>query len=163
LITAGYEFEREAYRSFSTDQSPNPPTNSTDLQLHTHSVFVQDQIHLADGRLQLNLGGRGQFFNLVTPTYSGSIQSPYLGISVVTPDAYTGDAAVAYFFRGSRTKMRSHVGNSFRSPSAYERFGSSFSGFSRSFSYFGDPRQRPERAVAVDGGIDQWLFGSKLE
>jgi len=162
LVTAGYEFEREAYRSFSTDQSPNPPTNSTDLQLHTQGVFVQDQIHLADGRLQLNLGGRGQFFNLVTPTYSGSNQSPYLGISVKTPDAFTGDAAIAYFFRGSRTKVRSHVGNSFRSPSPYERFGSSFSGFARSFSYYGDPRLRPERAVAVDGGIDQWLFGSKL-
>lgn len=163
LVTAGYEFEREAYFSFGTDKSPNPPTNSTDLQQHTHAVFAQDQVQLLEGRLQLNLGARAQFFDLRTPTFSGSTQSPYLGVSAKTPDAYTGDGALAYFIPGSRTKLRSHVGNSFRSPSPYERFGSSFSSFARSFSYYGDPRLRPERAIAVDGGIDQWLVGSKVQ
>ena len=163
LATFGYEFEREAYMSFGTDRSPNPPTNSTDLQQHSHGLFAQDQIRFLDGKLLLNLGARAQFFSLQTPSFSGSLQSPYLGVTVDTPSAYTGDGAIAYFFRGSRTKVRSHVGNSFRSPSPYERFGSSFFSFSRAFSYFGDPRIRPERAIAVDGGIDQWLLGSKLQ
>jgi outer membrane receptor protein involved in Fe transport len=49
------------------------------------------------------------------------------------------------------------VGNSFRAPSGFERFGRSFG------SYLGDPRLAPERAVALDGGIDQQLLDSKLE
>ena len=56
-----------------------------------------------------------------------------------------------------------HVGNSYRAPSAFERFGGSFSSFSSSFSFWGDPRLRPERSAAFDGGIDQWLFDSKLQ
>lgn len=28
---------------------------------------------------------------------------------------------------------------------------------------YGDPRLKPERSVSIDGGIDQWLFNSKLQ
>ncbi len=163
LLTAGYEFERETYFSFSTDNSPTPPVNSTDLEQKNHAVFAQDQIRLVDGRLLLNVGGRAQHFTLTTPEFSGSTLSPYAGVAIDTTNAYTGDAAAAYFFRGTHTKLRAHAGNSFRSPSPYERFGGSFSSFSRSFSYYGDPRLKPERAIAVDGGIDQWLLDSKLQ
>jgi iron complex outermembrane receptor protein len=65
---------------------------------------------------------------------------------------------VAYFFTETGTKLRGHVGNSFRAPSGFERFGGDGS-FS---SYYGDPTLSPERAVSVDGGIDQKLMHSKL-
>jgi outer membrane receptor protein involved in Fe transport len=61
------------------------------------------------------------------------------------------------------TKLRAHTGNGYRSPSIFERFGSSFSDFDGLFTPLGDPRLRPERTVAVDGGIDQYLFGQKLK
>jgi vitamin B12 transporter len=67
---------------------------------------------------------------------------------------------VAYFFKSTNTKVRAHVGNSFRMPSLYERFGSYFYG--GSFSNYGDPRLSPERAVSVDGGVDQYLLRDRL-
>ena len=38
--------------------------------------------------------------------------------------------------------------------------GASF--FFGSFSPYGDPRLRPERSIAVDGGLDQYLLGNRL-
>jgi iron complex outermembrane receptor protein len=76
--------------------------------------------------------------------------------SINPPTAYTGDGSIVYLLRQSNTKFRAHVGNSFRAPSAFERYGGG-SGF-----YYGDPRLASERAVAFDGGLDQWLLASKL-
>jgi outer membrane receptor protein involved in Fe transport len=53
--------------------------------------------------------------------------------------------------------LRAHIGNSFRAPSSFERFGGGFG------SYYGDPRLAAERAVAVDAGIDQRLLDSRLQ
>jgi iron complex outermembrane receptor protein len=55
------------------------------------------------------------------------------------------------------TRLRAHVGNGYRAPSLYERFGSSYSSFG--YSVFGDPRLAPERSLGVDAGIDHG-FGS---
>jgi len=106
----------------------------------------------------LTAAGRAQFFQLKSPEFQG-LTNPYSSqiASLSVPAAYTGDGALAYYIAASGTKLRGHVGNSFRAPSGYERFGSFFN------SYFGDPRLAPERAVAVDGGIDQSLLDSKLE
>lgn len=154
LITAGYEFESEKYYTFN---GAAPRTNSVDLRQQSNAFYVQDHIRLVDGRLQLTVAGRAQTFSLKAPVFTG-FTTPYTGVSVVEPPtAYTGDGSVAYFFSQSGTKLRSHIGNSFRSPSGYERFGGG-GGF-----YYGDPRLAPERSVAVDGGIDQWLFVSKLQ
>ena len=76
------------------------------------------------------------------------------------PTAYTGDGSIAYFFR-SETKLRAHVGNGYRAPSLFERFGSSFSSLF-GYSVFGDPRLRPDRSIAFDAGIDQTLFQNRL-
>jgi outer membrane cobalamin receptor len=104
----------------------------------------------------MSVGGRAQFFKLDQPVFAG-YPTAYTGATLIEPPtAYTGDAALAYFIPESSTKFRAHVGNSFRAPSGYERFGGGFG------SYFGDPGLSPERAVAVDGGIDQKLFASKL-
>jgi iron complex outermembrane receptor protein len=154
FITAGYEFEREKYFNFS---GTNSSTDSITLPQRSHALFVQDQLRLLDGQLQLTAAGRAQFFHLQAPTFTG-FQSPYAGVSSIEPPtAYTGDGSVAYLVRQSNTKLRAHVGNSFRAPSAFERYGGGFG------VYYGDPRLASERAVALDGGLDQWLFQSRLQ
>jgi iron complex outermembrane receptor protein len=67
---------------------------------------------------------------------------------------------MAYSFPKQGTKIRAHVGNGFRSPSLYERYGTSY--YLGSFSNYGDPRLSPERMISVDGGIDQYLLGGRL-
>ncbi len=163
LFSFGYEFEREEYFNFNTDENPDPALrdeSSGTTEQRSHAVFAQDQMRLADGRLQIGLSGRLQGFTLESPGFSGNA-NPYLGVESVSPrTAYTADGAIAYFFRSSNTKLRAHVGNSYRAPSSFERFGASF--FGGFASFWGDPRLAPERSIAVDGGIDQWVFGSKL-
>ena len=163
LISFGYEYEREEYFNFNTDENPDPALRDESSGLteqSSHAIFAQDQIRLVDGRLQIGLSGRLQNFSLDQPVFSGDA-NPYLGVNSVSPrTAYTADGAIAYFFRSSDTKVRAHVGNSYRSPSSFERFGASF--FGGFASFWGDPGLAPERSIAVDGGIDQWLFGSKL-
>lgn len=162
LVTAGYEGEYEAYRDRNTDESPAATESRVAIDQTSHAFFGQDQIRFLDGDLQVSLAGRAQIFRPGTPAFAGS-QSPYESGSVPPPaNALTGDIAVAYFLRDSQTKLRAHAGNSFRSPSAYERFGGSYSSFSGAYSYWGDPRLGPERSVAVDAGFDQWLARSRF-
>ena len=157
FFSAGYEFEREQYyREASGDAA------TATIDSYSHALYAQDRIELLDSRLQLSFGGRVQTFSLPDPTFVGG-HHPYGDATFEVPTAYTGDAALAYFLPDSGTKLRVHVGNSYRAPSAFERFGGSFSSFSSSFSFWGDPRLKPERSVAFDGGIEQWLFDSKLQ
>ena len=102
-----------------------------------------------------------QAFRLSDPRFAGG-DSPYEGAPIQTPKtAWTGDVAAAYLFRAAGTKLRAHLGNSYRAPSAFERFGSSFYlGF---FSPYGDPGLRPERAISVDGGFDRYLANSRVK
>jgi vitamin B12 transporter len=159
LLTAGYEFVREKYLSFTDTPGDATETDAIELSLRSHAFYAQDQIPLLGGRLQVNLSGRVQVFGLEQPAFAGIPDNPYQGQigAIDTPNAYTGDGSAAYFLASSQTKLRVHGGNSFRAPSSYERFGGGFG------SYYGDPRLAPDRAVAVDGGIDQWLFQSKLQ
>ena len=162
LVSVGYEFEDERYLNFNTDKSPAPAESRIDIDQVSHAIFAQDQIRLLEGRLHLSLSGRAQYFDPGSPIFSGTT-SPYEQTPVASPgSAYTGDLSVAYFLRSSQTKVRAHAGNAFRAPSPYERFGGSFSSYSGSFSYWGDPRLDPERSVAVDAGVDQWFYGSKV-
>ena len=162
LLSLGYEFDAEQYDNFNTDESPAPVSSRVRIDQASHAVFGQDQIRMLNGTLHVSLSGRAQFFRLGSPEFSGAT-SPYgeTGASALR-NAYTGDISLAYFVRQSQTKFRAHAGNAFRAPSPYERFGGSFSSYSGGFSYWGDPLLAPERSVAVDGGIDQWLFGSKV-
>ena len=156
LITVGYEFEREQYFTFNGTTST---TNSVDLRQRSNAFYAQDQIRLVDGQLQLTVSGRVQNFTLKPPVFTGATSNPYSGVSTVEPPtSFTGDGSIAYFFRESNTKLRSHVGNSFRAPAGYERFGGGSGGV-----FYGDPELASERAIAVDAGIDQWLLNSKLQ
>ena len=157
FFSAGYEFEREQYyREASGD------TATVTIDSYSHALYAQDRIEMLDSRLQLSFGGRVQTFNLPDPLFVGG-SHPYGDVNFEAPTAYTGDVALAYFFPDSGTKLRAHIGNSYRVPSPFERFGGSFSSFFSSFSFWGDPRLNPERSVAYDGGVDQWLFDSQLQ
>ncbi len=161
LITGGYEFESENFKNPSFQ--PNPADNSNvDVTQKSHTFFVQDQLRFMDDRLQISGAFRAQFFRLEQPVFTLAASSPYRGLTFLSPPtAYTGDGSIAYLFRSSGTKIRGHVGNGYRAPSLFERFGTSFDSFF-GFSVFGDPRLKPDRSIAVDAGIDQTLYKNRL-
>jgi vitamin B12 transporter len=160
FITGGYEFENENFRNLSLPV--NPADNSTvNVTQRTHALFVQDQFRLLDDRLQISLAFRVQAFSLQPPKFTPAATAPYQGIAFQSPPtAYTGDGSIAYMFRSSGTKLRAHIGNGYRAPSLFERFGTFFGSFG--YSTFGDPRLRPDRSIAVDAGFDQALFHNRL-
>jgi iron complex outermembrane receptor protein len=156
LLSAGYEFERERYGDFNTSESPNPPRGSLDIVQRSHAFFAQNQTRLLADRLQMSLAFRVQGFDLSAPAFGGGAPR-YAGLTFnAPPRAYTGDGSLAYFFKAAGTKLRAHVGNGYRAPSLYERFGAGF--FGGGFTAYGDPRLKPERSLGVDGGIDQTLW-----
>src|SRR5262249_28850156 len=115
-------------------------------------------------RLQLAGGFRAQFFDLKTPTFSVA-NAPYTNLTLDSPPtSYTFDGAASYFFSRTGTKLRAHVGNGYRVPSLFERFGTFFATFlfPAQFVPLGDPRLKPERSIAGDGGIEQNLFKDKV-
>jgi iron complex outermembrane receptor protein len=160
LINAGYEFESESYlnRSFQVSPADN---SSVDVTQRSHSFFLQDQLRLLDGRLFLSAAFRTQLFSLNQPALEPLLFAPYQGSTFeAPPNAYTGDGSIAYSFRSSGTKLRAHVGNGYRAPSLYERFGTYFGSFG--YSTYGDPRLRPDRSIAFDAGVDQALLNNRL-
>ncbi len=162
LFTAGYEFENERFENVSRDENPNPAGRvfaRTEVRQRAHALFAQDQIRLLDGRLLASLSGRWQGFHLKRPSFEGGTPLYHDSAFASPRQAWTGDAALAYLLRGSGTKLRAHFGNAYRAPALYERFGTFF--FSGAFSPLGDPRLSPERSVAFDAGIDQYLSTSR--
>jgi outer membrane cobalamin receptor len=116
---------------------------------------------LLQGRLQLAGSFRVQLFSLDRPEFTPLASAPYSGQTFTAPPAaQTGDGSGAYFFHKTGTKIRAHVGKGYRAPSLYERFGTYYSSYG--YSTYGDPRLRPERSIAVDGGVDQTLWNSRV-
>jgi vitamin B12 transporter len=161
LVTAGYEFERESYLNRSFDVTP-AGDSTVDVSERSQAFFAQDQLRFLGDRLQLSAAFRAQTFSLSAPKFTPSAGAPYIGVAFNSPpNAYTGDGSVAYLFRRSGTKIRAHVGNGYREPSLFERFGTFFSGFF-GFSALGDPRLAPERSIAFDAGVDQTLASNRV-
>ncbi len=168
-FTAGYEFEREDYFDHQDNNLPDPfrIIERTNLHQNSSSEFFAAQLSLLHQRLQISLSGRAQTYSLSTPdfVYSGT-GNPYAGISVNPPSAFTGDASLAYLIPRSSTKLRAHVGNSYRAPALYERFGGGFYNDPITgaviFTPYGDPRLAPDRYNSFDAGVDQYLFGSRV-
>ncbi len=158
LVTLDYEFEHESFRERNL---PGDPANNTvvDVAAASHAFYVQDQLRFLNDRLQLSAAFRAQFFSLRQPEFTPQGSAPYQGPFDAPPNAYTGDGSIAYLF-SSGTKVRAHVGNGYRSPSLYERFGSYY--FFGSFNALGDPRLRPDRSIAFDVGVDQQLAGDRV-
>lgn len=89
--------------------------------------------------------------------------APFQGIAFPSPAAaYTGDTSVAYYFRGTGTKLRAHAGRGYRAPSLFERFGAGFDPV-YGYSVYGDPRLKPEHSVSMDFGADQTFFHGRLK
>jgi iron complex outermembrane receptor protein len=163
LLSFGYEFEREVYSSLAQDENPNLAlrTNSfLSVAQRSNTFFVQDQMRFFGDRLQLSGAFRVQKFSLLNPEFRGGTSRLQEMTFSAPPNAYTGDASVSYFFRSTNTKLRAHVGNGYRAPSLFERFGSSF--FSGRFTPFGDPRLSPDRSIAFDAGIDQSFLKNRI-
>ena len=159
-VSAGYEFERESYLNKFFDVTPAGDF-AVDVSERSHTFFAQDQLRFLDDRLQLSAAFRAQTFRLGTPKFTPSGGTPYTGITFASPpNAYTGDGSIAYLFRSTGTKLRAHVGNGYREPSLFERFGTSF--FSGFFSALGDPRLAPERSIAFDAGVEQSLAANRV-
>lgn len=168
-LTGGYEFERENYFDHQDNNlaAPELVIERTRLHQNSNSGFFASQLSFLDHRLQVSLSGRAQNYSLSTPEfeYSGTM-NPYAGINVNAPGALTGDASVAYLLPRSNTKLRSHVGNSYRAPALYERFGAGFYNDYLTgqviFTPYGDPRLAPDCYNSFDAGIDQYLFGNRV-
>jgi iron complex outermembrane receptor protein len=161
-IALGYEYERE---KFGNDGfTPGGFGNfSTRARQASNTLYAQDSLSFFDNRLQIAGGVRAQLFSLENPSFSAS-NAPYSNLSLENPPAaYTFDGAASYFFAASGTKIRAHVGNGYRVPSLYERFGTFYSSFSQNFIALGDPNLKPERSIAFDGGIEQNLFKNRAK
>ncbi len=157
-LTVGYEFERENFRNEGSTPSGTEDF-FTDASQSSNTVYVQDLVRLLDGKLQFASGFRAQFFSLDTPGFSLA-NAPYSNLTLENPpSAYTFDGSASYFFPSSGTKIRTHIGNGYRVPSLYERFGTFYSTFGGNrFVPIGAPDLKPERTAAFDLGIEQNLF-----
>ena len=152
LATFGAEFERESFFQ-SSQPSFNVFNDTTDRQ-RTYAIFGQDQLSFRDRRLQIAIGVRAQGYRLRSADRPGELQARNAESSV------TGDGAIAYIFRHSGTKLRGHIGNGFRAPSLFERFGEGT--ISTGPVRFGDPTLRAEQSISVDGGFEQRLASDKV-
>lgn len=161
--TIGYEFENEKYGNdgFTPSGSANFFARA---KQSSNTFYAQNLLKLFKNRLQLAGGFRAQFFDLKTPRFSLN-NAPYSNLTLENPPtAYTFDGAASYFFEQSGTKIRAHVGNGYRVPSLYERFGTFYNTFgTASFVALGDPNLGPEKTIAFDGGVEQNLFGNRAK
>ncbi len=161
LVTVGYEFEAEKYGN----EGVGPFASNdflTRVNQSSNTIFVQNLLGLFGDRLQFAGGFRAQFFALELPVFSVN-NAPYNILTLNSPPtSYTFDGATSYFFNSTGTKIRAHVGNGYRVPSLYERFGSFYSSFSQNFTALGDPNLKPERTIAFDAGLEQNLAGDRL-
>lgn len=155
-VTFGYEFERENYSAHEIDNNPFGGEAKTKINQHSNTFFVQDQIQALNRKLFISAAFRTQSFDLTPPQFIGG-PTEYTGKTFSAPQtAYTGDGSIAYFVRSTGTKFRTHIGNGYKAPSLYERFGAYL------FFPLGDPNLRPERSISVDGGIDQSFVNDKV-
>jgi vitamin B12 transporter len=146
LVTAGFEYEQESL--FQNSIPSFSAFNKTTDRQRTFAFFGQDQVFLLDGRLQLSGAIRGQYYRLSAADRPGFLAS------VTAEKSITGDGSIAYFLRSTNTKLRGHVGNGFRAPALFERFGAgTFANVG--FVRFGDPTLRAEQSISFDAGLDQ--------
>lgn len=161
-LRVGYEFERER---FGNEGRTSGGTGDffTRASQGSHAFFVQELVSWNDGRLNIAGGMRLQRFSLARPEFSAA-NAPYRMLTLENPPtASTFDGSVSYFIRSSGTKIRTHVGNGYRVPSLFERFGTFFSTFPPAgFTAFGDPFLKPERTIAFDAGVDQYIGDERV-
>lgn len=159
-LTVGYEYE---FEKFGNDGFNDDGTDqfSTSAKQKSNTFFMQNLLGLMNDKLQLAGGFRYQNFSLDTPQFSSTDPlRPRLIDPASPPNSYTFDGAASYYFAKTDTKLRVHIGNGYRVPSLYERFGSFF--FLGSFTVIGNPQLEPERSMGFDGGIEQGFYENRL-
>jgi vitamin B12 transporter len=159
-FTAGYEFETERFRN-----SGSTPAGTSDFWTRagqrSNTLYAQHLVSILDGNLTFAGGVRAQWFSLGTPEFSVT-DGPYTAFPLNDPPtAYTFDGSASYFISRTRTKIRTHVGNGYRVPSLYERFGTFF--FLGMFAPQGNPGLKPERSLGIDAGVEQYLAKDLLK
>ncbi len=161
LLTIGYEYEFEKYGNDGFDSNPGSDFFAR-VNQSSNTIFAQNLLGLFNDKLQLAGGFRVQFFNLDDPAFSVN-NAPYENLTLDNPpNAYTFDGAASYYFAKTGTKIRGHIGNGYRVPSAYERFGTFYSSFSQDFTAIGNPYLEPERSIAFDTGIEQGFMKNRV-
>lgn len=159
-LVGGYEFERESYGNEGGTPSGTDGFFGRASQ-KSNTIYVQNLVRLFDDKLQVAGGFRMQNFSLQKPSFS-SANAPYGSLTLSDPPAaYTFDGSSAYYIARTGTKLRVHIGNGYRVPSLYERFGTYF--FFGSFYPLGNPDLKPERSIGYDGGVEQFLAGSRVK
>lgn len=157
-LTGGYEFEQEYFRN---DNTSSGDVSWASAEQRGQTFYVQDLVSLLDGNLQLAGGFRVESFDLEPPRFSAAAPAVLTHTPGSVPTARTFDGAVSYFANRSGTKFRAHVGNGYRVPSLYERFGSYF--FFGSFFPLGNPTLKPERSIGADGGVEQFFAHQRVK
>ncbi|MEP7149071.1 MAG: TonB-dependent receptor [Acidobacteriota bacterium] len=157
---AGYEFENEHF--YNEGSTPSGTSDfATGASQRSNTIYVQHLLSLLDGRLQFAGGARAQGFSLSRPQFSVTT-GPYANFTLSHPPAaYTFDGSASYFISQSGTKLRTHVGNGYRVPSLYERFGTFF--FSGFFFPQGNPALKPERSIGIDAGLEQYFARQRVK
>ncbi len=158
-VKFGYEYELEKFGNEGVFVAVSNNFLTTANQ-SSNTFFVQDLLSFLNDKLQFSGAFRAQWFSLDTPAFSSASYPNRFDTVTSPPASYTGDGSVSYFIARTGTKLRAHIGNGYRVPSLYERFGSYF--FLNSFFGLGNPELKPERSIAFDGGVDQTLAKSKV-
>lgn len=161
-LTVGYEYERETFGN--EGRTPSGTGDFfTNASQSSNTLYINDQVRLLEGKLQMSGGLRIQQFGLRRPNFSLN-NAPYSSLVLDNPPtAYILDGSASYFVSRTGTKFRAHAGNGYRVPSLYERMGSFFTTFGMPrFVALGDPFLKPERTVAFDVGVEQNLANDRI-
>ncbi|MCS6885135.1 MAG: TonB-dependent receptor [Acidobacteriota bacterium] len=154
FFTIGFEAEKERLTQLTSF------FGRESFSQNTYGLYLQNQSSYLADRLRLAFSGRIQGFDLNLPQSLPGIPSADLEKlrNIKVPRAYIGDVALSYSF--GTTRLRMHVGNSFRAPSLSERF----SAFDSKFNpvRIGNPFLRPERVLSAEAGIDQSALQNRL-
>jgi iron complex outermembrane receptor protein len=169
-VTGGYELERERYDDLQDDNAPVARLRTTTgISQTANALFGAAQVSALERRLQIALAGRLQTFRSgALDLGSAGADHPYDDVDAgAPPRALTGDLSIAYLVPASGTKIRGHLGNAYRAPALYERFGGGFFGDPATgqvfYSAYGDPRLRPDRYRSFDAGVDQSLASGRVQ
>ena len=123
LVTVGVEGKRE---SFSSNFNPQ------EQDMHTRSLFVQDQVSFAD-RVFITAGARTDD----NSTFGGET---------------TWRLTAAWHVDGPATKVKSSCGSGYKAPSLFQLFD----------PIFGNTTLQPEKIRGCDVGFEQMLWGDQV-
>ncbi len=143
-FVAGFDFERANYDG----REPNDPSTDDYSSVNykenwnTYDLFGQASLKLLDESLFFNFGGR---FN-DTEKFDSKL---------------VGEASAAYIFKQTGTKLHSHIGSGYRTPSLYEIYGGYV--YNGTLITIGNPNLKPEESLGWEFGVEQPFFGNKVK